>query len=301
MSDVFAAPEGHRPRRSLGQNFLVDRGIQARIVEAVQEDLASVGGTGLLEIGPGKGALTEGLATLGLPLLLVELDRDLAEAHRMRWAEDPGVRVLQADILQVSPAREVQDPGGLVVVGNIPYNITTPILFHLLARPRPAAIFLMVQKEVGDRLVADAGTGGYGALTVGVQTVADVHRVLSVPAGAFRPRPRVDSVVVRIRPHTPPRLSEAEEEALRDLTRSFFQWRRKQVGTTLRKHPDLAWARPGAPAALAALEIEPRVRPEALSPGTLLALVRHLGPRNGPEAAATPRPAPASALDPTVD
>lgn len=286
-SPSFLPPEGHRPRRSLGQNFLVDRGIQARIVEAVPEVEGAAGGM-ILEIGPGKGALTEGLAARGEPLLLVELDRELAAAHRVRWEGMDHVRVLEGDILQTRLAEVVPDPEALVVVGNIPYNITTPILFHLLEPPRPARILLMVQKEVGDRLMAPPGSGGYGALSVGVQTVARVERVLSVPAGAFRPRPKVDSVVLRITPLRPPPLSLEEEAALRTLTRALFQWRRKQIGTTLRKHPDLAAPDPATPdpatpdregragALLEALGIDPRTRPEELPPERFVTLARHL-------------------------
>jgi 16S rRNA (adenine1518-N6/adenine1519-N6)-dimethyltransferase len=291
-SDGLRPTPGHRPRRALGQNFLVDRGIQARIVEAVPE-LDPAAGEGILEIGPGKGALTEGLAALGLPLLLVELDRVLAEAHRERWASAPHVRVLEADILDVALEAHVAHPERLVVVGNIPYNITTPILFHLLSRPRPAQILLMVQKEVGDRLLAPAGSRGYGALSVGVQSVARVEQVLQVPAGAFRPRPKVDSVVMRITPLRPEPLTLEEEGALRTLTRALFQWRRKQIGTTLRKHPDLEGAisgsgpggagREDATGILARVGVEPRSRPEVLPPATFVALARALLARGAPE------------------
>lgn len=97
----------------------------------------------------------------------------------------------------------------------------------------------MVQKEVGHRIVAEPGSGDYGALAVGVQAVADPERLFDVSRHVFRPSPRVDSTVLRIRPHRPPRLDEGEEARLRDLTRAAFQWRRKQLGTTLRKHADL--------------------------------------------------------------
>lgn len=270
VSDSFRPPQGHRPRRSLGQNFLVDRGIQARIVEAVTR----IPGGGILEIGPGKGALTEGLVALGDPLVLVELDADLAMAHRERWAGTPHVTVVEGDILSVDLAEVVPEPARLSVVGNIPYNITTPILFHLLTGPRPGELLLMVQKEVADRLLAAPGTGGYGALTVGVRTVARVERVLNVPAGAFRPRPRVDSSVVRITPLRPEPLSPAEEERLRTLTRALFQWRRKQLGKSLRDHPDLGLRREVAEALLTELGFTTRTRPEELGPEAFVALSR---------------------------
>jgi 16S rRNA (adenine1518-N6/adenine1519-N6)-dimethyltransferase len=278
MSRAFDPPPGHRPKRSLGQNFLVDRGIQARIVEAVP---VVPGGT-VLEIGPGKGALTEGLVGLGVPLVLVELDETLATGHRERWAGHSHVTVLQRDILEVALEEVTEDPARVTVVGNIPYNITTPILFHLLVRPRPAEILLMVQKEVADRMLAEPGTGGYGALSVGVRTVARVERVLSVPSDAFRPRPRVDSSVVRITPRRPEPLSAREEERLRVLTRAVFQWRRKQLGKSLRDHPDLGMSREEADAVLEAVGVESRARPEELDPDTFVALSRVLsGPLAG--------------------
>ncbi|CAN5779697.1 16S rRNA (adenine(1518)-N(6)/adenine(1519)-N(6))-dimethyltransferaseRsmA [soil metagenome] len=272
MSRAFDPPSGHRPRRSLGQNFLVDRGIQARIVEAVP---IVPGGT-VLEIGPGKGALTGGLVELGVPLVLVELDETLATGHRDRWADHPHVTVLQRDILDVALEDVTADPERVTVVGNIPYNITTPILFHLLVRPRPAEILLMVQKEVADRMLAEPGTGGYGALSVGVRTVARVERVLAVPSGAFRPRPRVDSSVIRITPLRPELLTAGEEERLRVLTRALFQWRRKQLGKSLRDHPDLGMSREKAEAVLGEVGVEPRTRPEELDPDTFVALSRAL-------------------------
>ncbi|TVP46252.1 MAG: ribosomal RNA small subunit methyltransferase A [Gemmatimonadales bacterium] len=272
MSRAFDPPPSHRPKRSLGQNFLVDRGIQARIVEAVP---LVPGGT-VLEIGPGKGALTEGLVGLGVPLVLVELDETLAEGHRERWAGHAHVTVLHRDILEVALEEVTTDPAMVTVVGNIPYNITTPILFHLLVRPRPAEILLMVQKEVADRMLAEPGTGGYGALSVGVRTVARVERVLSVPSGAFRPRPRVDSAVVRITPLRPEPLTAGEEDQLRILTRALFQWRRKQLGKSLRDHPDLGMSRDEAVAALGQVGVEPRTRPEELDPDTFVALSRVL-------------------------
>jgi 16S rRNA (adenine1518-N6/adenine1519-N6)-dimethyltransferase len=276
--ELFLPPVGHRPRRALGQNFLTDPGIRARIVEAVP----AVAGGSVLEIGPGRGALTEGLVarsrSLGEPLILVELDRDLAEAHRARWADEATVTVVESDILKVRLTDLVADPGELVVVGNIPYNITTPILFHLLERPRPREILLMVQREVADRILAPEGDGAYGALSVGVRSVARVERVLSVPAGAFHPRPKVDSTVVRITPIRPEPLTEGEEATLRRLTRALFQWRRKQLGKILREQPELALPRALTEAVAEAEGFALTDRPETLSPEQMVSLARRLAP-----------------------
>jgi len=127
----------------------------------------------------------------------------------------------------------------LIVLGNIPYNITSPIIFKLLERPRPKDIFLMVQREVADRLVASVGVSEYGALSVGVRSIAQVDIAFRVPRTAFRPMPRVDSSVVRIKPICPPPLSVEEEISLRNVTRAVFQWRRKQLQKILRDHGDL--------------------------------------------------------------
>jgi 16S rRNA (adenine1518-N6/adenine1519-N6)-dimethyltransferase len=266
-----------RPKRSLGQNFLVDRGIAARIVEAAGVRAGEV----VLEIGPGRGALTEGLADAtdraGGRLVLVELDDLLAEELRERFRDRPHVAVLHRDILSVPLSEVTPDVGALKVVGNIPYNVTSSILFHLLTPPRPREIFLMVQKEVAERIMAEPGSSEFGALTVGVRAVAQVEGVLRVSPGAFRPRPRVDSRVIRILPHHPPRMTGEEEAALRDLTRALFQWRRKQLGKILRDHPDLGLSPEGAERLAAAAGAAVTDRPETVSPDGFIAMVRALG------------------------
>lgn len=252
----------HRPKRSLGQNFLVDPNLQKKIVRAVDPQLQDE----ILEIGPGRGALTQHLAGQCRKLTLVELDRDLAAAMEETYAAEPSVRVLQQDILKVDLADLTVDVGALKVVGNIPYNITSPILFHVLGRPRPGVIVLMVQKEVADRALAAAGTSAFGALTVGLQAVATVEKVLKVPAQAFRPVPKVDSVVIRVTPQTPPALDPDQEVALRDLTRAAFQQRRKQFQTILRNHPSFGLDRDGIEVLESETGFDLRRRPETFTP-----------------------------------
>jgi 16S rRNA (adenine1518-N6/adenine1519-N6)-dimethyltransferase len=261
-----------RARRSLGQNFLVDPNLRRRIVEEV----GATGEDTVLEIGPGQGALTEGLARRAGRLILVELDRELARRLEERYREEPSVSVLQADILEVRLADLVPKPAQLKVVGNIPYNLTTPIIFHLLTPPRPGSILLMVQREVADRILAEPGGRDYGALTIGVRSVASVERVLSVPAGAFRPRPRVESQVIRMLPRDPSPLSPTEEVTLRRLTRAAFQWRRKQLQKILRDHPDLRQAGPRRDELLAAGGVRPRDRPEDMTVEGFCAMARML-------------------------
>lgn len=224
-----------RAKKSLGQNFLVDVGLQRKIVEALDCSRTDT----VLEVGSGRGALTRHLVGRAGHVVLVELDDRLAGVLRDKWGTRPDVDVLHQDFLDLDWAAVVPDPTELLVVGNIPYNITAPIIFKLLERPRPRDIVLMVQREVADRLAAEPGTGDYGALTVGVRSIASVEKVLRVPRTAFRPVPGVDSTVVRITPFTPPPLSADEERSLRVLTRAAFTWRRKQVQKILRDHEAL--------------------------------------------------------------
>jgi 16S rRNA (adenine1518-N6/adenine1519-N6)-dimethyltransferase len=200
------------------------------------------------------------------------------------------VEIVHGDALELDLPARLERPARAKVVGNIPYNITSPLLFKLLERPRPAMILVMVQREVADRLLAEPGTGAYGALAVGVRSVADVERVLQVPRTAFRPVPRVDSTVVRITPHAPPRLSQGEEADLRTLVRACFQWRRKQLQKILREHPDLALDRERVERVAERTGIALTDRPETLSPERLLELSRAVvaagkgggrGPRSG--------------------
>lgn len=270
--------EGRLPRakKSLGQNFLVDVGVQRRIVGAVDPRPDDE----VLEIGPGPGALTRHLAGRVRRLVLVELDDDLVARLREEHAADPSVEVVHADFLDVPLERLSADPAALKVVGNIPYNITSPILFSLLERrPRPREIVLMVQREVADRILADPGSKTYGALAVGVRAVADAERVLNVKRGSFRPAPDVDSTVIRVVPHDPPRLSEEDERDLRALTRDAFARRRKQLQRILRDARGLSQEE--ADAACAAVGVEPAVRPEGLAPETFVALARVLREASG--------------------
>lgn len=262
----------HRAKRSLGQNFLVDPNLQRKIASALQAEP----GDAVLEIGPGRGALTQHLAKLGVRLWAVELDDELAADLEATYSDDPDVTVLHRDVLKVAFPTVIPAWPEARVIGNIPYNITTPILFHLLESPRPRDIVLMVQAEVGDRIVATPGSKTYGALAVGVQTVARAQRLFKVPPKAFRPVPKVDSVVVRITPIVPEPLSRQDVEEVRRLTRALFQWRRKQLQTTLRKHGDLGYSAEESHEALSVIGVEPATRPESLHPEQFVSLAKAL-------------------------
>ena len=269
----------------MGQNFLVDPNTQRRIVSSLNVASAQR----IVEIGPGRGALTEGLLELGLPVFVIEKDRQLATAWKEREAVTPHLTSIEGDALEV-PMERFGPPTGTVVVGNIPYNITSPLIFHLLRRPRPLELVLMVQREVADRLVACAGNSTYGALTVGVHAVATVERLFNVPRTVFKPKPRVDSAVVRVVPYHPPALTPEHEAKLRVVVRACFGWRRKQMGTILRKHPDLgSFNQPSVKAGevshdplsrLEAIGIDPTARPERLSPAQFVELSRGIAVRS---------------------
>ncbi len=267
---------GPRParaaKRSLGQNFLVDPNLQRRIVGAV----GAGAGDRVLEIGPGRGALTDHLAAAGARVTAVELDDALAATLEARYAGNPRVAIVHGNILDTELPTLLPGWERTRVVGNIPYNITTPILFRLLRAPFPADIVLTVQAEVADRILAGPGSRTYGALSVGVGVHARATRLFRVPKGAFRPMPGVESAALRITPRSPPPVTAAEATRIRTLTRAAFSWRRKQMGTIVRRHPDLLSRAEPVLAALAARGLSSTLRPEQLSVCDFMALARVL-------------------------
>jgi len=262
----------HRAKKSLGQNFLVDANLQRKIVRALDprpED-------DILEIGPGTGALTRHLAGRVRALRLVELDDDLVERLRREFAGEPGVEVIHADVLDLSPDA-LSGASGYKALGNIPYGITSPLIFHLLeATPRPERIILTLQREVAERLAAEPGSKQYGALTVGVRAVAGVKLLFNISRDAFRPRPDVDSATVRITPYQPERLTRAAEATLRRLTRVAFSRRRKQLQKALRQAPEYGLGREEVHRILDSLGIDPAVRPDALAVADYVRLAARL-------------------------
>ncbi len=273
----------HRAKRSLGQNFLTDPTYQQRIVAALDPSPDDV----VIEIGPGQGALTRHLdGTVGR-LILIELDDSLAHALEEKYEARDDVHVVHADVLSVDICALVGTSPTFKVIGNIPYNITTPIIFKLLERAcRPAVIVLMVQKELADRVVSPEGGRTYGALSVGVQALADVKRLFNVGRGSFFPSPNVDSTVMRIVPHQPPRLTVQEELDLRSLTRTAFGWRRKQLQKILRASPGYDVSTDEVAEIEAAAGTPMTARPETLAPAQFVELARVLRARGLPADAA---------------
>jgi len=215
----------HVARKRFGQHFLVDAVVIDQIVRAI----APRPGQLLVEIGPGLGALTQPLLERCGALTVVELDRDLAA----RWRQRPGVTVVEADVLRVDFAALADAAGApLRVVGNLPYNISTPILFHLLAvAARVVDQHFMLQKEVVDRMAAGPGGKEYGRLSVMLQWRYRIEALFGVPPAAFDPPPRVDSAIVRMQPLAqPPQLDETRFSA---LVMVAFSQRRKLLRHTL--------------------------------------------------------------------
>ena len=251
----------------LGQHFLFDPSILRRIAAAAVAGPEET----VLEIGAGKGTLTRALAERARSVVAIETDRRLAASLAQEF-QGSAVTVVHGDALRVPWPRTD------VVCGNIPYRITSPLIERALRAPRPRRIVFLLQREVADRLAAPPGTRAYGALTAGVGLVAEAERVFKVPAGAFRPPPRVDSALVRLTPRDAPLVADATEEArVRGLIGNAFQRRRQQLRRTLREAVGLA--REEAERVLESLGIEPTARAERLDPGQFVALARALGPR----------------------
>jgi 16S rRNA (adenine1518-N6/adenine1519-N6)-dimethyltransferase len=218
----------HRPRKRFSQNFLTDQAVIASIVHAI----GPRPGERLVEIGPGLGALTRPLAALVQPLHVVEIDRELAA--KLRRDFDPAVLIVhEADALAFDFASLGR---GLRVVGNFPYHISTPLLFHLRESAHALRdIHAMLQKEVVERIVAKPGSSEYGRLSVMLQYRFEVEVLLDVPSTAFRPEPKVDSAVMRMTPRGSAALRARDERVLEDTVAAAFAHRRKTLRNTLGK------------------------------------------------------------------
>jgi 16S rRNA (adenine1518-N6/adenine1519-N6)-dimethyltransferase len=239
----------HKARKRFGQNFLVDEAVIGRIIAAI----APTPGDHIVEIGPGQEALTAPLLASGAKLTVVEIDRDLAARLRLRH---PDLTIHQADALDVDFA-ELAGGTPYRLVGNLPYNISTPILFHLLAQtPPPRDMHFMLQKEVVRRMTAGRGDRAQGRLSLMCQNRAEVTHLFDVPPTAFSPRPRVESAIVRVTPRAEPLVPETLEPIFDELVRLAFGRRRKTLRNSLRDRLDAA--------AIEAAGIDPGARPEAL-------------------------------------
>jgi len=269
-------PRGSRANppvlKRLGQHFLMDQVVLEAIANAVDPAPADV----VVEIGAGRGALTDLLSRLAngtQPVIAIELDRALAAKLIERYVDVPNVTVVESDVLELDVAHIAKS--SFVVAGNVPYYITTPILFHVLRPPFPRRAVFLVQREVADRMVAAPGSKTYGALSVTIQAMSDAEIIRYVPATAFKPPPKVESAVVRITPRESGLIETREVDPFRVFVQGAFGMRRKQMVNVLRAVGRVAPAE--AVTILQGLGIDPMARPETLSPVQFVALMRAAG------------------------
>jgi len=253
----------HRPRKRFGQHFLHDAGVVARLLTAIRPEPNDR----LIEIGPGEGALTAPLLERVRRLEVIEIDRDLAARLRTAYPAERLV-VHEADALSFDFG---QLPEGLRIVGNLPYNVSTPLLFHLAGFvDRVCDMHFMLQREVVERMVAQPSTPAYGRLSVMLQTRFRLAMLFRVAPGAFRPPPKVESAVVRLTPLEPAARAAVDFERLSTLVAGAFSARRKKLKNAL----------PLDAAGFAALGLDPNLRPANLSPDDYVRVARLFIERN---------------------
>jgi 16S rRNA (adenine1518-N6/adenine1519-N6)-dimethyltransferase len=275
--DALLGRHGFRTRHRLGQNFLIDRNILLKIVAAAEPTPEDA----VVEIGPGIGVLTVELAERAGRVTAVEVDARLLPILDETLAPYGNVEVLNADFLRLSHAEFLAARCATTrckVVANLPYYITSPVLAALLKQHESLErIVLMVQKEVADRLTAAPGTDAYGSLSVFVQWRAEVDVVARVPRTVFRPVPKVDSAIVRLRIRDTPPARVTDEARFFHVVHAAFQKRRKTLLNALATFPPLALTRQTAAAALARAGIEPTRRGETLSIDEFAAVAEGIG------------------------
>lgn len=221
----------HQARKRFGQNFLIDQSVIERIIASIDPGPEDH----ILEIGPGQGALTHALARSCQRLDCVELDRDLARYLESEFAAQDHVHIFQQDILKFDLASLPVEENSLRVVGNLPYNISTPVLFHLLERHELIRdMTFMLQQEVVQRMVAGPGDKNYGRLGLMLQYYCQVEHVFNVPSAAFSPRPRVSSAIVHLTPYTEKPVLARDPALLENVIRTAFNQRRKTLKNSLK-------------------------------------------------------------------
>lgn len=262
-----ARADGHIARRRFGQNFLSDRNIIERIVAAIRPRLGEI----MVEIGPGLGALTAPLLERIGHLHVIEIDRDLIARLRERYGPDT-LSIHEGDALEFD--FDALDAGGgasLRVVGNLPYNISTPLLFHLAGfAARLRDLTFMLQKEVVMRMTAEPGTAEYGRLSVMLQYRFQMERLFDVPPDAFRPAPKVTSSIVRMLPLPAEACGARDETLFARIVAAAFGQRRKTLKNTLRDFLDES--------GFAALGLDPGIRGERLSTADFVTIANYCTP-----------------------
>ncbi len=244
----------HKARKRFGQNFLHDKMVIQKIVNSINPRQ----GDRIVEIGPGEGALTELVLDKIGTMDVVELDRDLIPLLKIRFVMNDGLTIHQADALKFEFCQLQKDEKKIRIIGNLPYNISTPLLFHLFDSNHCIQdMHFMLQKEVVDRIVAKPGDSAYGRLGIMMQYFCRSEYVFTVKPGAFRPAPKVDSAIVRLIPHENPPVDIDNFEDFSKLVNYSFTLRRKTLRNILKGQLDVEQ--------IEALGIEPTLRPERLS------------------------------------
>ncbi len=244
----------HRARKRFGQNFLCD----AQVIEKIVSAIAPKDSQQLIEIGPGQGALTSELLAANPQLTAIEIDRDLIQQLKVRFAHYPQFKLIEGDALKTDYRQFTHADKALRLVGNLPYNLSTPLLFHLLSfGDLISDMHFMLQKEVVDRLASAPGNKTYGRLSVMVQYRCLVQPLFHVPPSAFRPAPKVESMVVRLVPHAAPALAADNIPLFEKVVNTCFQQRRKTLRNCLK--PLLSTEQ------IDALEMPLGARPDTLS------------------------------------
>lgn len=252
----------HRPRKRFGQHFLTDPGV----IDAIIDAIAPRENDNIVEIGPGHGAITLPIAARCAQLHAIELDRDLAARLRTQFAGNDGVTIHEADALTFDYSQLGAD---LRVVGNLPYNISTPLLFHLLEqRGVVADMHFMLQKEVVDRMAAAPGSKAFGRLTIMLGCHLETEALFEVDRHAFDPPPKVTSAVVRLRPLPAGSMRINDSQLLSELVAAAFSKRRKTLRNALRNH--------ATEEDLHSLDIDPGLRPENVAIRDWVSLANHL-------------------------
>ena len=267
---ALLASVGLSPRHRYGQNFLIDLNLMRKVVEASGLQPADT----VLEVGCGTGSLTEMLLAAGAYVVGVEIDHGLQDLLRSRLGENARFSLVAGDVLagkhQINPdvlaelgRHAPAAPGQYKLVANLPYQVATPLLMELLyVQPRFGRLTCTIQKEVGERLSAAPDTEAYGPISVIAATLADVRLVATFPPTAFWPRPKVESVLVDIKPSSDPPIAAPEIPAFVEFVRGSFLHRRKTIKNVLQT----LIGRTAASAVLAGADINPQTRPEALGP-----------------------------------
>tara|TARA_B100000809_G_C15061886_1_gene502683 strand:- start:238 stop:1101 length:864 start_codon:yes stop_codon:yes gene_type:complete len=257
----------HKARKRFGQNFLHDAGIIESIVRSIRPQADDC----LVEIGPGKGAITEGLIDDCHSLHVVELDRDLIPWLVIKFERHPQFNIHQADALKFDFESIMEDDKPLRIVGNLPYNISTPLIFHLLSyHERVQDMHFMLQKEVVKRMAAQASEKAYGRLGIMVQYFCKVEHLFDVPPECFDPAPKVDSAIVRLIPYDKLPYPADDYKIFDRLVNTAFQQRRKTLRNTLKQLLTVEQ--------IEQLTIDTSVRPENLSMQEFVELSNTIGP-----------------------